>query len=51
MRGGAHFFDINTFKILGKITHQYFNSFKVAIKIISGHDLLIGAEEIFLLVN
>ena len=49
--GENYFYDINTNTVFKTIKHAYFNPFKDSIKIISDHELLIGAEEYIFLID
>ena len=51
MNIGLYFYDINTNTVFKTIKHAYFNPFKDSIKIISDHELLIGAEEYIFLID
>ena len=51
MNYGIIFFNCSTYETVATINHQYFNPFKRAIKKISNHELLIGAEYSIILVD
>ena len=51
MNFGAIFLDLSKYRMIGKVSHNYFKPYKCSIQIISDHELLIGTENSIVLID